>query len=583
MLELKQSNLIPAGILLASLCIGANQVFAQNVSVTVDASAVTHVISDYLYGANGNVADNVMNGTNANYNSLMRNSGIHYYRWPGGTTGDWQAWDSTSSVTYTQGLRCMDSVRGIFQPIVNFMGWWNNRAHTEQQAEAKAAAWVRDYNVNRHLNAKYWEIGNEDYGPWENSNVTRTGIAGADYGRRFCAFCDSMKKVDTTIKIGAVVTPPFPFDTLFGSFTARALDTIAKLHHIPDFLIVHIYPYIQMDQDTMVFGRNMLPFGPTHLKDTMTTGIWLDTLASSVDTLNKWVSTRFGASNVGKIEYFYTEYSTGSYATQNQTQAISAQFIAQVLMEFARLGVTGSNPWLSSYYAVAGNPTWYVHPMHIYHFGRQMVNVTLGTKGTRMRAWAARDSLGNLTMFLVNNAVDSTTYNAQIAIQGVAGVGAVGEKWTMLTSGAAGSWQPTRTAISINGTVSPAAGTIKNMAGQTIATGATFSVPLPPYSMTWLRIPITTATLPAGSVKNLPSGVMIRQTGKHGLTVTFCLQESFGKPWSLAVFTVGGKKVGAWRGTGNRATLALVTNARGVFICRAILGGNEYEKAIVMK
>jgi hypothetical protein len=565
-------------VLSGALIAGVSSPCAQSVSVTVDASTVTHVISDRLYGANGDIADNTLeNGTNTGFNSLVTSAGIRYFRWPGGSTGDNVSWDSTTGISYAQGLAFMNAIGGTLQPIVNFSGYWNGKQHTEQQAEAKAAAWVRDYNVTRHLGAQYWEIGNEDYGPWEKGQA-----AGADYGYRFCAFYDSMKRVDSTIKIGAIVTPPIPFDTLFANFTVHELDTINKLHHVPDFLIVHIYPYIQMDQYATMFGLNMLPAGPNHLKDTLTTGAWVDTISSSVDTLNKWVTNYFGASNVGKIQYFYTEYSTGSYKTQNQTQTISAWFIAQTLMEFARLGITGSNPWKASYYEVASNPSWYVHPMFIYHYGRQVVNATVGSPNSRMRAWASRDSLGNLTMFLVNNAVDSTTDTAHVTISGVSSVGTTGQRWTMLTSGAAGSWQPNRTAISINGVVSPAAATVKTLPGQSIPTGATFSVALPPYSMTWLQIPVTTATLPSGRAAMQLSGVTITQSSGHALTAAFATANS-AHPWSIAVFGVDGRLLVAKRTTGNRLTLDLGKSAGRVVICRATVDGREYGKTVVMR
>ncbi len=573
-----QKQLFITAISLA-LIIGVKPLSALNVSVTVNASTVTHVISDRLYSANGNVGETIENGTNTAFNNLIIASGMKYFRWPGGSTADGQSWDSTSPVSYAQGLTMLSTIGGgVMLPTVNFSGYWRNTQHTQQQAEAKAAAWVRNYNVTRGLGAKYWEIGNEDYGPWETGHTT-----GADYGFRFCAFYDSMKRVDSTIKIGAIVTPPFPFDTFFSNFSIHALDTIAKLNHVPDFLIAHFYPYIQMDQYSTMFGYNMLPAGPSHLKDTMTTGIWIDTLSSAFDTINKWVSTYFGSSNVGKIQYFITEYSTGSYATQNQGQTISAWAIAQMLMELARLGVTGFNPWQVNYYdSAAGNPTGYVHPMFIYHYGKQVVNVTLGTHGTRMRAWAAKDTMGNLTMFLVNNAVDSTTDTAQIAIQGVAGVGAAGEQWTMLTSGSAGSWQPERSAISINGVVSPAASTIKTLTGKSIATGSSFNVPLPPYSMTWLRIPITISVLPTGKAQETPVRVIVRQTGIHTLTITSSMPNS-NRPWSFSLFGIDGKKIGDWRLTGNRTTLDLRTAMRGVLICRLIMDGKEYGKTLVMK
>jgi hypothetical protein len=551
---------------------------AQNVAITVNTSTVTHTISDQLYGVNADIADNEENGTNTNYNNKMIYGGIKHFRWPGGSTGDGVLWSATTGVTYSQTLAMLSAVGGTMQPIINFSGSWSGSTHTEQQTFQAAANWVRDYNVSRKLNAKYWEIGNECYGPWETGNTS-----GSNYGRKFCAFYDSMKAADPTIKIGAVVTPPLPFDTLFGRFSIRALDTIAKLKHTPDFLIVHIYPYIQMDQYQTFFSRSMIPFGPTQLKDTLTTGIWVDTIASSVDTLNKWVTTYFPA-NLGKIEYFYTEYSTGSYATQNQTQVISAMFIAQTLMEFARLGVVGSNPWRSSYYTPDGNPTWYVHPMFNFHYGKQVVGVTRGAGNPHIRAWAAKDSSGNLTMFLANTAVGSVTDTAQIGIQGAASVGTSGERWTMISSGS-GAWLPQRTAISINGTVSPAASSIKTMAGQAITTGASFKVGLPPYSMTWLKIPLSgvAARPERKTFTQSARAPAIENVGPREFSIALTGANYPGERWNLNVYTVAGIKVGGWAGMDAHATVRLPGAASGVCFFVIKKAGITFTNAIMVR
>lgn len=565
-------------VLGVALCMIAS-LSAQNVSVTVNTATVVHSISDRLYGVNANIGDNEQNGTNTNFNSKMLNAGIKYYRWPGGSTGDGVLWSATTGVSYTQALAMLSAVGGTMQPIINFSGSWSGAQHTEQQTFQAAANWVRDYNGTRKLNAKYWEIGNECYGPWETGNTS-----GYNYGRKFCAFYDSMKAADPTIKIGAVVTPPLPFDTLFGRFSITALDTIAKLKHTPDFLIVHIYPYIQMDQYPTFFNRSMLPAGPTQLKDTLTTGIWVDTIASSVDTLNKWVTAYFGAANLGKIEYFYTEYSTGSYATQNQTQVISAMFIAQALMEFGRLGVTGSNPWQAQYYVPDGNPTWYVHPMFVYHYGRQVLSVTQSAGNPHIRSWAAKDSSGNLTMFFANTSVGSAIDTAQVTVQGTASVGTSGERWTMVSSGS-GAWPPERTAISINGTVSPAASSIKTLAGQSISTGTSFKVALAPYSMTWLKIPLSSVTIDPRPVEELQGAMApeVRQIGPREFSVTVTGTFAGVAPWNVGVFDALGKKIGAWHGNASQAIVGIPGSASGVRLFVVNYGDRTFTKAIALR
>lgn len=568
-------------VLGAAMLLSASQACAENAAFTVNASIVIDTISEILYGANLEVGDAETRGSNEDFKNKMKWAGIKHYRWPGGTTSDNVLWSNLPSMgaSYSQSLSLLAAIGGTMQPIVNFFGYWSGVMHSEQEAVEAAAALVRDHNIDRRLGAKYWEIGNECYGPWEipKNPAADNGIL---YGTRFCKFYDAMKAVDSTIKIGAVVTPPLPFDTLFNRFSARALDTIAKLGRVPDFLIVHIYPYIQMDQYSSMFELNMLPAGPAQLKDTLATGRWIDLIPSSVDTLNKWVTAYFGASNLGKIEYLYTEYSTGSYDTQNQTQAISAQWIAQAWMEFARLGVVGSNSWRASYYYRDGNPTWYIYPMFIHHYGTRVVTVTRGGAGnSSIRAWAARDTIGNLTMFLANNSVVGTTDTAEVTVQGVS-VGASGEQWTITTAGS-GNWLPQRTAIRINGVQSPSASSVRTLAGEPIATGSTFRIALPPYSMTWLRIPIDNVGMtpkPAPKRERLT----VRQTGPTTVLVKIPGDFVHGGSWNFQIRDIAGRTV--WRGRGRRGQQSVLIErvAPGVYPYTARVNNQACSGALIV-
>jgi hypothetical protein len=121
------------------------------------------------------------------------------------------------------------------------------------------------------------------------------------------------------------------------------------------------------------------------------------------------------------------------------------------------------------------------------------------------------------------------------------------------------------------------------MAGQSITTGTTFNVSLPPYSMTWLRIPITTGMHPINRVKEQSDGVMIRQVGRHTLAVTSSLSNSHNYPWSFAVFGIDGRQIASWSGTGNSGALDLGSAMSGVVICRSIIEGKEYAETFVMK
>ena len=69
-------------------------------------------------------------------------------------------------------------------------------------AAGYAADFVRHMNNDLNANIKYWEVGNENYGPWQAGySVNGNQITGSDYGTIFNVFVDSMKAADPSIKL----------------------------------------------------------------------------------------------------------------------------------------------------------------------------------------------------------------------------------------------------------------------------------------------------------------------------------------------------------------------------------------------
>jgi hypothetical protein len=113
-----------------------------------------------------------------------------------------------------------------------------------------AAEWVRHDNGK----TKFWEIGNEDFGPWQtgykiDTNLNRDGqpeiITGQIYGKHFNVFVDSMRKaaqeIGGQICIGAQLIENFkknswnlPARTWNDEFFKESCDAA-------DFFIVHSY------------------------------------------------------------------------------------------------------------------------------------------------------------------------------------------------------------------------------------------------------------------------------------------------------------------------------------------------------
>ena len=119
---------------------------------------------------------------------------------------------------------------------------------------AEAADWVRYSNITKGYGFKYWEVGNENYGTWEN-DINNRPHDPQTYATRFRDFYTQMKAVDPTIRIGCpivigedsnvnytdlTVTNPRT-GTAHHGWTPVMLTTMSNLGVIPDFVAYHRY------------------------------------------------------------------------------------------------------------------------------------------------------------------------------------------------------------------------------------------------------------------------------------------------------------------------------------------------------
>ena len=122
-----------------------------------------------------------------------------------------------------------------------------------QVAAGYAADFVRHMNNNLNANIKYWEVGNENYGPWQAGHtVNGIQISGTDYGNIFNVFVDSMKAADPTIKIGAVI---FPHDGVYNNWSRNVLQ---KVQNTADFLIIHDYFKRKNNPNNVTYDEMMI-------------------------------------------------------------------------------------------------------------------------------------------------------------------------------------------------------------------------------------------------------------------------------------------------------------------------------------
>jgi hypothetical protein len=176
---------------------------------------------------------------------LMKQIGATALRWPGGSTSDAYNWATDPSGNSTFQNLATNLGAQVFTTINYGSG-----------TPAEAAAWVLYANKTNHCNFKYWEIGNECYGSWENDNHAVQWDP-YTYATNAAACIQLMKAAYPTvpIKIGVVVVPgednfannedhsalnPVTGDSHFG-WTPVVLSTLKSLGVTPDYLIYHFY------------------------------------------------------------------------------------------------------------------------------------------------------------------------------------------------------------------------------------------------------------------------------------------------------------------------------------------------------
>lgn len=454
------------------------------INVAINAGTVIATIPYTIYGINMADWNSGNNGQDPVYLAAMKASGCRNVRWPGGSGSDVDNWNALNcqnayEVTTPQFIYFLNEFGGSMDATVNFSGYWCGTQYTHAQAVSLATQWVTWNMTNTGAaKAKYWEIGNEDYGGWEQGNTN-----GTTYGQEFVDYYKAMKAIDPTILIGAVSSSG---STDYNNWEPNMLTAAKAGGVVPDFLIIHNYPgpypAVGTSQDlqslSVVLGANNL-------------------LAQEVSSLNGIVSSVLGSSYVGKVKYFNTEYNINNGPTAITNTYINAMFCSQYVLDAAKSGWLGANLWDAENggspdfgFINAANdkpyPNYYVYPMLTGKFGTSMVTCT--SSDSNLGAFAAKDSSGNLTLFLVNNYPNS----AQTASISVAGFNPAlsGNAWIMLPNGTPANGAPQEAPnIQINGNVNPNPASIAGIAGANQSTGSTFAMNLQPNEMCLLIIP----------------------------------------------------------------------------------------------
>ncbi|MFJ6194715.1 cellulose binding domain-containing protein [Micromonospora sp. NPDC092111] len=241
---LTASLLLATGVLTATGPSSAGAA-TDTVAVTVNARAGLATVPDTALGVNHAIWDSQL-GT-AGTSDLLKAAGVRMMRYPGGSYADIYHWrDHTAPGGYVAPNTDFDTFMAAArrvgaQPMII--------ANYGTGTPAEAADWVRYANVTKGYGAKYWTVGNENYGnglygsAWEADD--HPDKSASQYARLVVEYADAMKAVDPTVKVGAVLTMPgnWPDGITAGTDPGPWNRTVLSLAGPKiDFVDVHWYP-----------------------------------------------------------------------------------------------------------------------------------------------------------------------------------------------------------------------------------------------------------------------------------------------------------------------------------------------------
>ncbi len=366
---------------------------------------------------------------------LYQNSGWGVYRFPAGSGSNIYFWDgklpdsvkvdftpidgSKSKYLTPDGFATFKkTVNGEATIVVNYFyaRYGTTPEGTREarvlQAAKYAAGFVRKMNVELGAHVKYWEVGNECYGSWETGHtVDGVPVTGKEYGEDFRVFAREMKKVDSTIKIGAVV---YSKD---GDWNRQVL---TEVKNDADFLVVHNY---------------FTGFNHTTYHDILSA---LPQVASIKDMLDNLTQSIAGKPR-GYFPVALTEYNNRGNLTTTMANAI---FVAQVIGELMKNGYGMATLWVGEWkwapgthgvIAVSDPDQPDYSPRQTYmdfryyrsYFGDYLINAT--SDNDSVKIYASRFSDGKIGLCLINES--SKRQNVRLNIQDLSQTGGQDTAW----------------------------------------------------------------------------------------------------------------------------------------------------------
>lgn len=522
---------------LAALVVAGAAQAQENATVSVNAGATVRTFDDRLAGINTATWDN-STLVDAQSNSVAQQIDSRLMRFPGGSSSDAYHWatNSNDGTTY-QGVSYDTFETQLTQPnhiqTIITLNYGSGTA-------SEAAGWVADAK-SKGYNIKYWEIGNECYGSWENDTNTPAHDP-VEYATRAIQYISAIKAADPTARVGVVLAlgeDSYPSNdkpvinpvtsTQHSGWDAEVLATLAAAKVTPDFVIYHNYPQYGTVSDSVLMqnaGSNTQGWvvdGTTlqaELNDYL--GSTAGAQVEMLNTENNSVSSDPGKQSTSLVNGLYMADSFG-YISESAFNAYiwwglyngpilpsdtNADFSSSLYgwRQYGDYGIveTTSNSNISS--GLLYFPTYYVAKI-LSHFARggDQIVTSSSSLSSLLDVFAAKRADGSLSLLIVNKSIPTTQVPAGLPVTAsftLAGFSPAANA----TQYQYGIPQDTQAQTDTTNNVDPGADAAADVQQTTVAiSGTSFSMTFPAASVTLLSIPASQQPTGTARLLNLSS------------------------------------------------------------------------------
>jgi len=319
----------------------------DKVSVKIDAAKISNAITPYQFGCNIDWWDGKDWALDPDRIEKAKQSGIRFWRFPGGSSSDSYHWDGKygkhlkehdgGDATRMTGAGMIltddfiDFCRKTGSEAIMTANYGAARYDSPQAAADLAARWVNYFNEKK-FKVRYWEVGNECYGSWEEGNKMQgvSQLTGDVYGKDARVIAAAIKKADPDANVGAVVVDTDSGDDWTG-FHWWMRDLLPQLQGQFDYLILHQYFMWPFNGDTYSNPKNEVLFGNIHKVP--------DSKDAIAGMIYKYAPGEMD------IPVALTEFNLMNASPPQSIQLINGLFTAEVLGEAIKAGYVAVNHW----------------------------------------------------------------------------------------------------------------------------------------------------------------------------------------------------------------------------------------------